>query len=291
MIMLNIAIVLAVVVIFITLCKKWKSYKILGIPIGIFCIGFVLAVIAPGNFVRAAESNGMSPIKAIFVSFYDCLDLALSQWIAWPIIAVILAMIPLFWHMTGKVNFQFSYPLIVVAFGYGLVSAMITPPLFAVGNVEAGRLQAQVYLVYVIVFTLCVGYVTGWVRKQFEKYLKWPAQEENNYGLKECTWFLACLVFLIFGSVITIIPEPHYYTCSSAWADLSNGSARAYGSALDERVKVYQKGGEGTVKVEKLSVQPSVLYFSDITEDEQDWTNRGIARFYDLDSVVIENNE
>ena len=193
----------------------------------------------------------------------------------------------LFWHITNNISFNFSYPLLWVVFGYCLVSAMITPPLFAVGNIEAGRLQAQIYLMYILTLTLCIGYVIGWIRKHFERWQK--AAESSSYNPESGIWLLGCLIFLTFGSAITIIPEPHYYTCSSALTDLLNGNARTYKSDLEKRIKAYHQKGDGIVQVDMLTVQPSLLYFVDITEDEQDWKNCGVARFYGLDGVAVHN--
>ena len=166
---LNVAVVLLVVTGILFVMKKWKIHKSLLIPIGMFYVGFVLNVAAPGNWVRAADASGMNPVKAVLVSFYYCLDYCMSEWSGWPVLIMIITLIPLFWHLTKETEFQFGCPLIVVFFGYCLVAAMMTPPLFAVGNIGAGRLQALTFTMYILVLTLCVGYVTGWARKKIEK--------------------------------------------------------------------------------------------------------------------------
>ena len=72
--------------------------------------------------------------------------------------------------------------------------------------------------------------------------------------------------------------------------DLANGSAKAYGDALKERIEIYRSGDKDAV-VEPLTAQPQLLYFSDIKEDPEDWENRGLCRFYGIDSVRVENKE
>ena len=88
--------------------------------------------------------------------------------------------------------------------------------------------------------------------------------------------------------MIMIIPEPSYYTFSAALTDIFNGSAREYGDALKERIDLYNSGGR-TVEVEALPSQPELLYFSDIKPEPEDWENRGLCRFYGLDSVKVIN--
>lgn len=289
MTMLNVAIVLAVIVAIITIQKKWSGCKPLVLPIGMFYFSFILSVIAPGNFIRAGSAAGMNPIKAIMVSFYYSLDLAFSQWMAWPLLLVILAMIPIFWRMAHDTNFLFPYPMIVVMFGFCLVSAMFTPPLYAVGNIEAGRLRALAFIMYVLVLVLCVGYVTGWLRKKYEKRCGGRAEESHGKsGVKEGHLYLfGCMVFFLWGSVLTIIPEPHYYTFSSAVVDLTNGSAASYAAAREERIAKYLSKPEGVLEIEAIEAQPSLLFFSDVKEDVNDWENQGLCRFYGLEAVKV----
>lgn len=283
---LNVAIVLLTAIIFITFRKKWKKLKALRGPVGLFYLGFLLNVAAPGNLVRAEDSHGMNPVKAVLVSFYECLDRVISEWTTWPVIVIMIALIPLFWHMAGNISFQFSCPLIAVFLGYCLAAAMITPPVFAVGNMEAGRLQALTFLMYILILALCTGYVTGWARKKYDNRAEALVQT-NGFSAESCWCLLGCLVFLAFGSALSIVPEPRYYTFSSALTDLANGSAREYGDALKERMERYNSKAEGIIEVEPLTSHPVLLYFSDIKEDPEDWENRGLSRFYGIDGVRV----
>ncbi len=292
--MLNAAIVLFAAIVLMAYFGKWKKQRGLFVPMLLFYIGFILNVCAPGNQVRASSVSGMSPVKAILVSFYYCLDCAIDQWTTWPVLLMIALMAPLFWHMAVKTTFQFRCPVIVVLFGYCLVSATATPPLFSIGNLEAGRLQAMVFVVYILLLTLCTGYAIGWVEKKFEVFKERKngttevrAQNDRSFSVNEVWYILFCIMFLAFATVITVIPDPHYFTFSSALTDLANGSAKAYGNALKEREKIYQSG-EKDVVVQPLPVQPALLYFSDIKEDPGAWENKGLCRFYGIDSVRVE---
>lgn len=284
---LNVAIVLFVAGILLTVSGRWNRCRGIRIPIAIFYLGFLLNVAAPGNWVRAEGTSGMNPVKAVLVSFYDCLDRVVSEWTTWPVILIMIALVPLFWHMAGKVSFPFPCPMIVVVFGYCLTAAMITPPLFAVGNMEAGRLQALTYLMYILILSLCVGYVTGWAHQRWSCRQAETKEVSGRFPIESCWCLAGCIAFLTFGSILTVIPEPHYYTFTSALTDLSNGSAKAYGDALEERMEIYRKAGEGIVEVEPLPAQPVLLYFSDIKEDPEDWENRGLSRYYGFEGVTV----
>ncbi len=293
MTMLNVAIILFVVIVVLCIQKQWKNYKVLIIPITFFYCGFLLSVIAPGNFIRADEVQGMNPIKAVLVSFYECLDLMLSQWTTWPVLLLVACMIPLFWHMAGSVSFRFHYPFLVVLFGYCVVSAMATPPLFALGNVEAGRIKALLFLMYILVLALCVGYVTGWARQKHEDRINDPKGKEadGGYGISSGLYLFGCLLFFGAASLLTIVPEPHYYTFSSALTDLADGTAEKYGEEQQERIQRYHDETGQELTVAPLSAEPTLLFFLDIEENPQDWKNQGICRYYGLESLRVKEEE
>lgn len=290
---LNVAVVLSVVIGFLFYKRKWKEYRVFIVPFSSFFLGFILNVAAPGNWVRAEGASGMNPVKAILVSFYYCLDYCFGEWLRWPILVLIIFLIPLFWHMAGRTSFRFEYPAVVLFFGYGIVSAMMTPSLFAVGNMEAARLQALTFTMFILVLTLCVGYVTGWARRRMEERAgtgRAAGLDHGRFSVQETWCIVNCILFVGFASALTVIPEPHFFSSSSAVADLANGNAQAYGNALKMRMEQY-RGGEKEVVVEPLPCQPRLLYFSDIKEDPEDWENKGICRFYGLDSVRVREKE
>lgn len=282
---LNVAIVLAVAAGWLTWQQKWKTNKKIIIPMASFYLGFILNIAAPGNWIRAEGTNGMNPVKAVLVSLSYCLEYCLGEWTDWSIIIMLIMLIPLFWKLVSNTTYKFSNPLLVVAFGYGLVSAMMTPPLFAVGNIGAERLQALTFSMYLLVLILCEGYVIGWIQTKY--YIRVEKIDTKKFSVDTTICLIGCLLFLFFGMTITIIPNPHYYTFSSAMTDILNGSAKAYGESLEERAILYNSG-EKNIVVESLPAQPVLLYFSDITSDAEDWQNRGLSRYYGLDSVVVE---
>lgn len=279
---LNGAVVLLAVILCVSLQKKWRTYRAFWWPIGLYYLGFLLNVAAPGNWVRAADAIGMNPVKAIFVSFYYAFDYCINEWSGWPVLFLVLILIPLFYNMAGKTDFSFPCPLGVIAFGFCLVAAMMTPPLFAVGSMEAQRLQALTYTVYILVVTLSTGYTAGWFRKKLDQ-----KNQNQQFSGNTAMYILFCLLFFTFASALVVIPTPHYFTFSSAITDLANGSARAYGEARKERIAIYESG-EKDVVVKRLPVKPELLYFSDIQEDPEFWENKGMCKFYGFDSVRLQ---
>ena len=292
---LNAAILLASLLCLVTFWKKWGTHRCLLIPSLFFYAGFVLNIAAPGNYIRAEASNGMAPIKAIFLSFYYCLDIVINEWLTWPVILILLLTIPLFWRSGGRTSFRFPHPFVVILFCYCLVSSMMTPCLFATGNISSGRTQGQVFLIFILVLILCTGYLTGWVRFRSESVL-YDARETvpvvsrdapSEFSLQTGLYFAGTLLFLAFGILLSLIPSPRSFTFGSAAADLLNGSAKEYADTLHTRAAIYEKNTGQWVEVEPLKERPELLFHSDITSDPQDWTNQGVVRFYNLEGVVL----
>lgn len=286
---LNICIIIVAIVVVLAVTKRIRQYKLILFPFTFAVVGFLLSCLAPGNNVRAGRSSGMSAIRAIALSFYYCFDYCLSEWTGWVVLLMVLLLIPLFWKGLEKVKFKFPLPVLFVSFSFGMVSAMMTPPLYAVNSIDAGRLQALTYTMYILTLTLNVGYVVGWIRNRYNKE---EAVKESSRFSTSTVWALfAGIIFFAFGSVLCIIPNTHYYTFTSAITDLANGSAKAYGDAMKERAVILNDDTILEVVLEELPAKPRLLFYSDITEDPQYWENRSMAKGYHKKSIVLKRKE
>lgn len=282
-------IILVTLTVLAVFVKKGEMKRGMFVPPACFFVAFIVSVLAPGHRVRIADVTGIGPVKAIFISFHYALEYALSDWTNWMVLLMIIALIPLFWKAAGQTGFTFPRPVLVAVYSYCLLSATLTPPLYAIGNISAERIQALAFIIYLLLLTINVGYLTGWVRKRLAPV---TAEEGSRFSLNTVTALLICGAFLLFGSVLSIIPEPHYFTYSSALTDLANGSAREYGEALKGRAALLKAAGEDEdVRLEPLPALPELLYFDDITADSEDWRNRAMSRYYKVHSVIVKEEK
>lgn len=300
---LNGAIVVLTTIGIITWQKKWKQYKLLLIPFLFYLASFVLSMAAPGDWVRMQYTTSMNPVKAVLVSLYYTFSRAINEWTTWSVILLELMTIPFFWKLAKSIKFKVRYPILVIAFGYGVVSAMMTPPLFAVSSIEAGRIQGLVYWMYILVLTLCLGYTIVWGYQKL--YGVTGASIEGAAGKKgsvllsvqgtwerehfsfdmSCFW-IACVVCFVWGTVLTVLPDGHYFTFTSAITDLCNGKAQGFAGEMQERLEIYENSETGIVEVYELENQPELLFFSDIKPDSSDWENNAVAKYFDLKEVI-----
>ena len=126
------------------LWKDRKKFLLALIPTAVLVAGFLISVAAPGNQVRQAT---VAPpigavdavIRSIQQAWTDVLD-----YLNWPILLVLLLMIPLLWALTGKVKFTFPLPLVFSVFTFLLFAAQNAPHFYALG--EAGPEHCVLFL-------------------------------------------------------------------------------------------------------------------------------------------------
>lgn len=294
--------------------KKWRRYKLLLLPAICYLTAFMINVLAPGNRVRADGSMGMNPFKAIMVSFHYVLEYALSDWTGWVVIWMVITLIPLFWKAASQTAFTFSRPLLVTVISLCLLAATITPPLYAIGNIGAGRLQALIYTAYILLLVLNVGYLTGWVQKQLgrkelpdtNKSLDGkdvhdkinepdeknsPSGEPGQFSPRLVKILIFCGAFGMLAAVLSIIPEPHYFTFTSAVADIANGRAARYRDAMAERAgRMNRAGTDEEVILAPLPPAPFLLSAEDITAQKDHWLNWAMAEYYGVAAVTVKED-
>ena len=251
-------------------------------------IGFVCSCMAPGNNNRAAGLTGMGPVKAILTSLYYTLSYAVGEWTNWAVICFLLLMVPFLWKAVQKTTLSYRYPVLAAIFAYGMVSANICPPMYAEGNIEAGRLQALFWMQYALCMTLLEGYLLGW----FYRYLNRDRKAEihtadSHFSRASMTVIVSLAVMLLWGSALSVHVNPDFYTSTSALQDLLNGHAQEYDRQNTARREMLKDKSVTDAVLPAYTYKPDLLFFSDITTDPSDWTNEAVRRYYDKTSVVL----
>lgn len=286
-----------------TLCLKHSIYLV--IPTLCSVIGLLVSMLAPGNSVRSTTLGGLSPVKSVLVSFLYSLRYIIDEWMTWPVLLILAVIAPICWTLAGEVLNDrigdcFSHPVIAFILGYGVMSANITAPLYATGNIEAGRIQAIFWAQSLLIIVLLEFYLVGWARsvlvktKDNSKYVELGGakvqeiSETKVMSSASIKYIAFCAAFFVFGSALCVQANSDYYTFTSALQDLHSGTAALFASEQKERLIVLQDESIEDAVLPELSVNPDLLFFSDITEDPSEWTNDAMARYYGKRSVVME---
>lgn len=181
------------------------------------------------------------------------------------------------------VQLRFAAPFPAAVLAYGIVSCVVTPALYAQGNMDAGRIQSTFWLHAVLVLLLLEWYLVGGLYRRFSK--------EQNASAVSCLrngaggFVRAILLFFIVFSLLAVKGNPDFYTGTSAVFELLDGSAAQYGRENEERLRILKNPSEQDAVLPRYTVQPNLLYFEDVSEDPDDWINQKMSEYYGKNSI------
>ncbi|MBQ3790920.1 MAG: hypothetical protein II800_08305, partial [Lachnospiraceae bacterium] len=278
---------LSVTIVSVTACVwLWIRRKKLPpqcLPTVFLLAGFAASCLAPGNQTREAIVEGYGAVKSILISLYYVLDLCIWQWTRFEHILLLLFLAPIFWQAAGKSRLTFRYPLPAVVMAYGLAAANVTPPLYALANLDAGRLKALFYLQYVLLLVLTEGYLIGWLRN---RVLGFTGNRETP------RWFFPTLAIAFAAlSLLSARVDRDYYIAGEAIRELAEGTASAYREENRERLSLLSDETRSDIVLKPYTSHPDLLFYSDLSEDPEDWRCVGMARYYHKDSVRLEESQ
>ena len=190
------------------------------------------------------------------------------------------------------VQLGFTAPFPAAVLAYGIVSCVVTPALYAQGNMDAGRIQSTFWLHAVLVLLLLEWYLVGGLYRRFSKEQNASAVScLRNASAASCLrngaggFVRAILLFFIVFSLLAVKGNPDFYTGTSAVSELLDGSAAQYGRENEERLRILRNPREQDTVLPRYTVQPNLLYFEDVSEDPDDWINQKMSEYYGKYSI------
>jgi len=307
--------IMAVVIIMIAVNKRTGHLdKVLEVPESIVngidklilpavfeLIGLVCSIVAPGNAVRSSSLTTNNPVKAVMQSFFYCYKYAMEDWMGWHVIVLFVLMTMIVVVGIKKVvetsEFKFSHPFLFSAFCLCLAAANATPPLYATGNIEAGRIKSIFWAQFVVLMVLAIIYVAGWIYKSKVD----GASSKTSVTDTGCSnleirgtsaqIFTMLVVLFLFGSALCVHVDEDYYTGTSALSDIVNGSAAVFASESADRLVILNDSSVTDAALTDHTEKPELLFFSDVSEDAGDWINKAVAEYYHKNSVILQKVE
>ena len=291
------------------------------LPAAFYLCGFAVSCLSPGNRIRGGEAEGYGALKSILLSLYYTLSYPLNQWMNWAVLLILALAGVIFWMGFAEIEFSganakaggaaalekagetvrgaaapekagngaqavqlgFTAPFPAAVLAYGIVSCVVTPALYAQGNMDAGRIQSTFWLHAVLVLLLLEWYLVGGLYRRFSK--------EQNASAVSCLrngaggFVRAILLFFIVFSLLAVKGNPDFYTGTSAVSELLDGSAAQYGRENEERLRILKNSEEQDSVLPRYTVQPNLLYFEDVSEDPDDWINQKMSEYYGKNSI------
>ena len=315
-------------VLFAVYLVKRKIGRLL--PATFYLCGFAVSCLSPGNRIRGGEAEGYGALKSILLSLYYTLSYPLNQWMNWAVLLILALAGVIFWMGFAEIEFSeanakaggaaapekagetvrgaaasekagsgaqavqlhFTAPFPAAVLAYGIVSCVVTPALYAQGNMDAGRIQSTFWLHAVLVLLLLEWYLVGGLYRRFSKEQNASAVScLQNASAASCLrngaggFVRAIFLFFIVFSLLAVKGNPDFYTGTSAVSELLDGSAAQYGRENEERLRILKNPREQDAVLPRYTVQPNLLYFEDVSEDPDDWINQKMSEYYGKNSI------
>lgn len=308
------------------------------LPAAFYLCGFAVSCLSPGNRIRGGEAEGYGALKSILLSLYYTLSYPLNQWMNWAVLLILALTGVIFWMGFAEsggsganagagnaaasekpeekvrgaaasetcsgaqaVQLRFAAPFPAAVLAYGIVSCVVTPALYAQGNMDAGRIQSTFWLHAVLVLLLLEWYLVGGLYRRFSKEQNVSAASclrnvsaaacLQNVSAASCLrngaggFVRAILLFFLVFSLLAVKGNPDFYTGTSAVSELLDGSAAQYGRENEARLRILKNPGEQDAVLPRYTVQPNLLYFEDVSEDPGDWINQKMSEYYGKNSI------
>lgn len=266
--------------------KKRKFIVLIPILMIIYIAGIIISLIAPGNAVREDDLNGMPFVKAVLFAIYTSISY-FGESFTLCVIAVIILILPILYRYLKSVNYSFKYPLLVFVLSYAVYSARFSVQLYAAGYVGSPRQYNQYYLGFIWLVFINLVYFIGWLAKN-NKNNEYVNFEFIYDKLKNYSLVYVCIVAIVF-SAGCISYGPTHLASVSTLKSIMSGEAKQYKEEMFARIEMYENPDIKNIAITPVSVLPESFVGDGISTDPDYWVNDGIERYYNKDSVVLEN--
>ncbi len=271
--------------------ERKKIFNLLWLPALFNFIGLLASVLCPGNASRAGQTQGFGPIKSIIIAFYYVFEVCINALTRWEVLVLLAIVAIIMWKLAGTLNHRFEHPFIFSIFALGMMAVVIVPPLFALSNVDAGRLRGYIFMNFVLMMVLELMYMLAWGRQKIEGeiYSVRVPEDKDSFAQVGSTVIALLTMILVFGSALCVKADPYYYSWSSAFTDVVNGNAKTFYNENVERLAVLKDDSVKDVVLKPYSVRPEIIAFDDATSDPNEWINYYLAKYYEKNSVVVKS--
>lgn len=256
--------------------KSWKKYKgIVAIAI-VYLIAAAINILAPGNFKKIGTAQGYGLIESFAYAFKESLNFMLDQWMHWTVFALVAISMPVLWNAVKKIEFNFSCPVIVIAYSWCYMASLCFMPLFTKSTVDIGRLNNIMYLEWLLWVLIDVGYLLGWIQR------KYAVDKTIAICNSEKKYYAKVFVVILGMAVLSVIAEPQQYTTTFAMETLQDEKLQEYSDDYWHNIEIL-KGEEKEVLLKPLDNIPEFLY----PEECEVW-HSGLRFFYGKDKIYFE---
>lgn len=280
-------ILMALLIVYAVLTNKKKIIATV-IPFLAGSVGFLFNVLAPGNTRRSELDTdvGYSAVMSILLSFYHAV-VFIIRWTPAFVIVIWLMLLPVLWRLAKGSKRKFDHPVWVTFGAFCVFAAMFTPTLYAVGMVGLARVDNIIQIVYYLCLIAVTAYWLGYFAHRKEAADGRMAGETFGSFLEQTGGRLTMACAIITIVMWTLTADKNTYTSISALRSLVNGDAQTFYAEAMERHELYIDESVAEVEIKPYSARPALFDFNDLTEDEGNWLNLAVTRYYHKTYVKI----
>jgi len=258
--------------------KKKNSIYILSLTI-ILLICVIIVYIAPGNAHRIMAVNKetsfiFSIIHAIYGGMYF-----LFKWILHSYVLLFsILILPLLKKQILKLDYNFKKPFLILIVTFLLFSAQFFPPLYGLDGLGPDRLKNIIFFSSIWLVLFNITYIYGYILKNDIIKIN---KSNNNY---KKIYFITIILLLLISFFSYSYKNISIYYVSK---NILNGDAAKYNTEYNERIKKITNSNDSNILVNEFSVKPKGLFFRDITNDENNWMNQSLSKYFDIESISL----
>ena len=258
-------------------------------------ICFAYSMSAPGNAVRAGVIGYRAPaVKAVLQALYYGVA-QMSAYLRPALIAVTLAVLPALYGAAKKSPWRFSHPWLVLGLTGALYCTQMTPPLYAIASIGAGRIVNTYFISFVALWFPAVYYLAGFAARRLEAagrgQLIRPLTA-RSYGallaVSLCLLGMGCLACRPAGEALYGVQNMNG---PSAALSILSGEAARYDAEMTLREEALNDPTQPVVTLSPLTAVPDVFMDDLIVPGAEYDVRPSLAAYYGKEAILIAGEE
>ena len=269
-----------------------KNNRIQACLPAVFMIaGFLIAVLAPGNYVRGKESfAGIGVFMTIYKSIHQAC-VFVSEWTNMYMVVLFAGLIiPLCWIAVKETEYSYKHPILFTVYICGVFSAQFAPFFYTYDMVVPLRALNTVYFNFFVLYILVILYWCGWIQKTLLVEDVFSYEQKERIGKWYFSWGTV-LIVCCFAIGCVASDMMSYISSVSAVMSLITGEAKAFDAEMDERMNTYlsNQNTDNDVLIPAVKSRPYLLYIQDeeVRTETSYWINTGISSYYKFKSLTL----
>lgn len=242
----------------------------------------LIVILAPGNTIRSerfaeyGQTNQHLLIFSLYSSIKDTIHFTSSWLLGTPIVIFTFIFLPIgskiARHLIKKNNNLFQlHPLIVFCGFLCIITFSFFPGYWSSGGRPPLRTINVTYFYFILGWFYLIQVTITFCKKRY------------NYSFSKLPQYVWAFIILSIG---IYIGSNNFNNVKIAYYDLIKGSAYQYNEEMNDRYE-FLNGNCENCTIKKIKNHPRTLFFYDAKDDESDYVNMSMSKFFNKKSIKV----